>query len=52
VPLCRRCHDIAHEGDGGERGFWARLGDAHLKFIREFSEEGRLGLAAIQGAAA
>jgi hypothetical protein len=37
-----------HEGEGGERGFWARLGGAHLKFIREFSAEGRLGLADLE----
>lgn len=44
VPLCRSCHDEAHEGPGGERGFWARKDNAHIKFIREFSAEGREGL--------
>ena len=26
VPLCRKCHTQLHEGVGGERGFWNRLG--------------------------
>lgn len=44
VPLCRSCHDEAHEGPEGERGFWRRKHAVHIKFIREFSAEGAKGL--------
>lgn len=52
VPLCHACHMEAHEGDGGERGFWERLGNTHIAFIRSFSKEGEEGLRAMVGAVA
>jgi hypothetical protein len=44
VPLCRTCHDKAHEGLGGEREFWHRLGSPHIPFICR-SPEGRATIA-------
>lgn len=50
VPLCRRHHDEAHEGDGGQRGFEKRYGIKFGLYIERLTAVGANAIAAIRAA--
>lgn len=47
VPLCRKHHDEAHEGPGGERGFQRRHGIDFARWIERYSAPGAAEIAKI-----
>jgi len=48
VPLCRKHHDEAHEGPGGERGFQERHGIDFARWIERTSAPGAAEIAKIE----